>query len=187
MGESFIANLIIKGQHLSGLSSVESNPFLCDFVLLGWCLFYFAFIAESKHFPSCDFHFCISLISPPFFCSRQSPPSEDAITSIPLGAKAPKEELLTAAGKCDSKNPSQGTLISAKLGWGMSLISVWHQVLLSGSIWSLPGLLINPALCSNSALAKDQQTKSGSVLLNIFLLKSPCRVLFAPQKYFRVS
>lgn len=31
--ESFVANLIMKGQHLSGLSSIESNPFLCNFVL----------------------------------------------------------------------------------------------------------------------------------------------------------
>lgn len=46
-------------------------------------------------------------------------------------------------------------------------------MLLSGSIWSLPGFLNNPALCSSSALAKDQQTKSGFVLLNFFCSNHP--------------
>lgn len=54
-------------------------------------------------------------------------------------------------------------------------------MLLSGGICSLPGLLNNPALCSNRALAKDQQTKSGFVLLDFFPAKITLLGFFLPH------
>lgn len=83
--ESFIVNLIMKGQHLSGLSSIESNPFLFNFQ--GDICFALPLLLNQNTFLVMIF-ISVFLKFPPFFCSRQSPSLEDGITCIPLGRKA---------------------------------------------------------------------------------------------------